>query len=295
MTRAMLPIRADPNRHQCTGMGVQWRNLRIDRSHLRQFEALTGLSSDSGLHLIYPHVFGFPLLMALITHPRYPLPIWQALQTRNHFLHHRSLPVDARYDLSTTALRQRVLAKGLEVDLHTQLMLEGACAWEGLTTFYYRGRYGAAEPESSLASSPTLTPAPVRCWHMPSGVGLAFGKLTGDFNGIHIWNAYARRFGFSGAFHHPQLVLAQCASRLPDRHSGTQDHKDRGNKNKNEKAQRLDAWLKGPVFYDTDVCLSRQSGAEPDSLEFSVTPTGEHRPAIVGRYRTGSADALSLL
>lgn len=285
MARAMLPVRASLRDRSCTGMSAQWHDLRISREHLQQFEALTGLSSGTGLSLVYPHVFGFPLLMALITHPRFLLPIWQALQVRNHFLRHRAMPVDARYDLVTTAIRQRILAKGLEVDLLSQLTLEGECVWEGLTTFYYRGRYGAVEQESPLAQPPVLTAASSECWHMPSGVGLAFGKLTGDFNGIHLWNAYARKFGFAGAFHHPQLVLAQCEARLPIQSDLVQAGA----------AQRLDVWLKGPVFYDSDVYLVRQPGVVPSRIEFSVTSKDETRPAMVGIYRTGNSKELALL
>jgi hypothetical protein len=55
--------------------------------------------------------------------------------------------------------------------------------------------------------------------------------------------------------------------------------------------QRLDAWLKGPVYYDSDVRL--RATLEPDSSTFALIAAGEERPAILGCWRrTGTAGSL---
>ena len=51
--------------------------------------------------------------------------------------------------------------------------------------------------------------------------------------------------------------------------------------------KRLDAWLKGPVYYDSNVRLC--ATAEPSDIAFALVPDGEERPAIIGRWRSGAA------
>jgi hypothetical protein len=253
---------------------VLWRDVRVDRGELAAFTALTGLRAQRWVPLLYPHVTGFRLLMSLLTHPAWPLPIWRALQVRNHLVQHRPIEIQGTFGLQTSVGEQRVLERGLEVDLCTQARVGDDVAWESIVTFYYRGRFGAPGMPSPLAQAPEPGEEEVARWHTQRGAGLPFGRLTGDYNGIHLWSPYARLFGFPRAFHHPQLVLGQCMARLPD--PGP------------ERPQRLDAWLKGPVFYGADVVLRGRSHS--DAFPFGLFAGGDARPAIVGCWSTVGTD-----
>lgn len=248
-------------------LSVRWKSLRIDRRNLQTFIRLTGLSGDA-VPVLYPHVFGFRLQMALLTHRDFPMPIWRSLQVRNHMLLHKTFGTDEVLDLETRVAGQRILDKCAEVDLYTTLCSGGELLWEGLNTYFYRGRFGPAQESSSLARSPRPDGPEMARWRTLSTVGWHFGKLTGDYNPLHLWTWYARLFGFKAAFHHPQLVLGQCMARLPE---------PRGT------SQRLDAWVKGPVFYGTDVRL--RTSTKADGVEFALTVGAEARPSIVGGWR----------
>jgi hypothetical protein len=252
---------------------ARWIRHRIDRRHLAEFLRVTGLASDRGVPLLYPHVFGFPLQMAILTHPAFPIPLWRALQIRNHLLRRRPIGGDAVLDLETAVAGQRILDKGAEVDLHTTVRAGEELLWESLTTIYYRGRFGEAGVASPLSRAPEVGGELLARWRTSSGAGWRFGRLTGDYNGVHWSRRYARMFGFRRDFQHPQLVLGQCMARLrafdPAR------------------GERLDAWLKGPVYYDSDASL--RATMEPDGVAFALNVQGEDRPAIVGRYRAVTA------
>ncbi len=273
MTRAILP---SPGLRKTGGfppIHVSWARHRIDPQHLAAFVQLTGLRAEQNLPLLYPHVFSFPLQMVILTHPAHPIPIWNSLQIRNHLLQHRPIPIDAMLDLETRVTGQRILEKGAEVDLHTGLRIRDELVWESLNTFYYRGRFGEARAASPLAQAPVVRGQTLAQWHMRAGTGWRFGGLTGDYNGIHWSNWYARRFGFRRAFHHPQLVLGQCMAHLLAPVPA--------------EAQRLDAWLKGPVYYDSDVRL--RAAVESDRSSFALIAAGEERPAILGCWRRSAA------
>ncbi len=98
-----------------------------------------------------------------------------------------------------------MVEKGIEVDCHARLMRASRCDWESTITYYYRGWFGGETASAPAPAAPDLSDAGVvDRLRMPVGGGWAFGKLTGDYNGIHNWDAYARRFGFRSALMHPQ-------------------------------------------------------------------------------------------
>lgn len=275
MARALVPSPGLGRTHGFPSIRLVWKNARVAPQALSTYIRLTGLPHGDDLPLLFPHVFGFRLHMALLTQRAFPLPIWNALQIRNHILQHRPIPADKSLELETRVAGQRVLEKGAEVDLYTTVRCTDRLAWESLTTFYYRGRFGEPGTPSPLARTADINGEEVARWRATGGSGWRFGDLTGDFNGIHWSNAYARAFRFRRAFHHPQRVLGQCLAHLPATASAS--------------AQRLDAWLKGPVYYDSEVALRTAGG--PHGIDFALFPEAEERPAIIARWSTASADS----
>jgi len=268
MARALYPSAGLAKAGRFPSITVSWRRHQIDRRHLDTFLGLTGLRADGLVPLLFPHVVSFPLQMMILTHPMFPLPIWGALQIRNHLLRHRRIATSEVLDLETRVAGQRLLEKGAEVDLYSTLRSDAEVVWESLNTFYYRGRFGPPGEASPLARSPERVGEVCARWRMPSGTGRRFGRLTGDYNGIHLWSRYARLFGFEGAFLHPQLSLGLCMARV----AGRED----------PERQRLDAWLKGPVYYGSAVTL-RVAVSESDRV-FALLADRDDRPRIVGRW-----------
>ena len=131
----------------------------------------------------------------------------------------------------------RALDKGAEIDVACAARRGSTLVWEGVTTFYYRGRRGTV-PGSPPPPSPAAEGPAVAQWTPEAGARLRFARLTGDYNPMHWSDAYARRAGFRCAFHHAQRMLGQCLARLPRRAGSL-----------------LQAWFKGPVYYGAQVTL----------------------------------------
>ena len=267
MARALYPSAGLAKAGRFPSIVVSWTQHRVDRRHLDAFLKLTGLGASGHVPLLFPHVVSFPLQMTILTHPMFPVPIWGALQIRNHLLQHRRIATGEMLDLETRVAGQRFLEKGAEADLYSTVRSGAEVVWESLNTVYYRGRFGPADEASPLARSPEEMGEVHARWRMPSGTGRRFGGLTGDYNGIHLWSWYARRFGFKGAFLHPQLSLGLCMAHLAGR--------------RDPERQRLDAWLKGPVYYDSAVTL-RAAVSESDSV-FALLADEDERRLVAGR------------
>ncbi|HET7202398.1 MAG TPA: hypothetical protein VFI92_03435, partial [Steroidobacteraceae bacterium] len=110
-------------------------------------------------------------------------------------------------------------------------------------------------------------------WTMADGDHVRFGRFTGDYNGIHMWDGYARRMGFRRALYHPPRVLGQCLAHLPRPRTNSGDGFP----------LRLDAWLKGPVLHRARVRL--HAACTPAASTFALFAEDE-RPSVVGRLYT---------
>lgn len=175
-------------------ISARWIGHRADKADCEDLLRLCGAKGSARGYapLLYPHIVGFRLQMVILTHPVFPLPIWRMLQVRNHLLQHRPIESDAALDFATRIAGHRVLERGLEVDLYTTVDAHGALTWESLNTFYYRRRLGPPEAPSPLAQAPPVGAETVARWHMAAGEGRRFSALTGDYNGIHLADGYAR-------------------------------------------------------------------------------------------------------
>lgn len=267
MARALLPSPGIRPGGAVPGLVERWEGFHVEPRDLAALRRATGLHAGCGA-VLHPHVFGFRLQMSLLTRRAFPLPIWGALQTRNHLAQLSPFDLGAPLDLETRVGPARVVEKGIEIDLSTRLLRAGEPVWKSEITYYYRGRFGAAGREAPRPP-PDLSRAPVAGqFRAPAGGRLAFGRLTGDYNGIHGSDWYARRFGFPRAFLHPQRAAGACIARLAGPRSVT---------------QALDLWIKGPVPYGASVVLrAREDDA---GLAFALSVEGDPRAVLVGRWR----------
>ncbi|HEX7157028.1 MAG TPA: MaoC family dehydratase [Burkholderiaceae bacterium] len=283
MPRALWPGNAWSRRQAFPAFRLTWKGYTVRRDDIDRLLALVGVAPRSpgdGVSMLAPHVTGFRLLMVMLTHPRWPIPIWRALQVRNRLLLHRPIEMGEAFDLVTRVSGWRVLDKGAEVDLHTRLQREEETRWESVVTFYYRGRFGPPQEHGEALGTPPAAPKidersePVATWAVDAVGKWAFGQLTGDYNPLHQWDWYARRVGFRSATAHPQRVAASCLSHLSASGAGV-----RG----------LDLWIKGPVYFGGDVVLRRVQTDSGESTDFGAWTNDDDRPALVGRL-TGSQE-----
>lgn len=249
-------------------LSASWAGHRADPRELAEYARITGLPLDDTLPLLYPLTFGFRLVMTILTHPAFPVPIFGLLQIRNHLRQHRPVPSGARLDFATRTAAVRLVDRGAEFDLATTVRQDGRIAWESVVTILARGRFGAPQSPVPLARSPEVAGPIAAQWTLRDADHWRFGRFTGDYNGVHFADTYARFFGFRRALYHPQRVLAECLGRLAIPVTGPAS---------------FDAWIKGPVAHGASVRLHADAGARATTFAL-FAETG--RPALVGRLHS---------
>ncbi len=194
--------------------------VRVDRSHLVRYARLCGFPLRDELPVPYPHLLAFPLQLALMGQPDFPLPLVGAVHVANTVTVLRPVPVGAALDLHVCARDLRPHRRGTQVDLVSQLSLGGETAWLGTSTYLTRG---PQHPDTGAAQRPDLAlveevaSGPV--WQVPAGAGRAYAAVSGDWNPIHVHPLTARLLGFPTAIAHGMYsyakVVAALGPRLP--------------------------------------------------------------------------------
>ncbi|MCX7157142.1 MAG: hypothetical protein NTW45_11955 [Rhodocyclales bacterium] len=265
MANVWRPSRGFADDGQLPDIEARWSGHRTSSQDLAEFLDLSGMPTGESLSILYPHTASFPMLMAVLSHPAFPLPIWKVLQVRNRLVQHEPIAPDAVLDFTVRTGDLRVLEKGLEMDLRVEAKVGGRTVWEAVNTFYARGRFGSAQADAY--ASPGVGGTTATEWRMPEHGRWRYGRLSGDFNPLHMSGWYARRLGYARAFAHPQRAIGQCLGHLGAAHHAPME---------------LDTWIKGPVFYGARVSLR----SEPQAAKhlFALHVADDARPAIVGRF-----------
>jgi hypothetical protein len=257
-------------------MHAEWKGFKIDRRRFKHFMDICGLPASDTMPMVYPLVFAFPLHMTMVGHRDFPLPYVRMMQIRNHVIQHRPIGIEESLDISSAIVAQRVVAKGLEMDVHTGLEADGDQVWESVHTYFFPGKFGQPDLNSPLAQlSPLAADNVEETWTMPNGGGFCLGLMAGDYNPVHYLAPYARRMGFNRPFAHAQLSVALCVHHLPP---FSQDE-----------SVRLDVAIKGPVYYGSNVTMKRSDDGA--SHRFDLYCEDNPRPCISGSLSYGSLDS----
>ena len=112
----------------------------VDRQHLMDYQRLCGFGVDDVLPHTYPHILGFPLQAELMARKAFPLPLVGLVHVENAITVHRTLTADDVLDIAVHAENLRDHAKGRQVDLVTEVSVEGESVWSGRSTYLARGK-----------------------------------------------------------------------------------------------------------------------------------------------------------
>lgn len=220
------------------------RGVTVDRAKLAEYARVCGFTVTDTLPVTYPHVLAFPLALALMTTPGFPLPAAGLVHVANRIVAHRPLDAAAALDLSVRAERLRAHPRGQQVDLVTVASVGGAEVWREVSTYLHRSRSAEARPGGSApAGAPAVAdrpaavdeprppagsdtgeaasdqprgepPEPTAVWRVDASVGSAYAAVSGDHNPIHTSRLAARAFGFRRRIAHGMWTKARCLAHL---------------------------------------------------------------------------------
>ena len=236
-------------------------DVRIDRSHLVEYDRVCGYGLRDVLPPTYPHILAFPLSMELMTDSSFPFPVIGLVHVRNCIEQRRPIRADEPLDITLWAADLREHDRGTQFDAVAEVHASGEPAWRSRSTYLHiehaSGDKGGAErPE----------PPPVKAvWRLPGDLGRRYAAVSGDRNPIHLRKLSARLFGMKRPIAHGMWLKARCVAALE---GGLPDE------------CRLDVQFKLPAYLPGKVSFA--SWPEAHGRGFALHDGANEKPHLTG-------------
>lgn len=236
--------------------------LKAQSNHLARYREVCSFPRADTLPITYPHVWAFPLQMAVLTHKQFPLKLLGLVHVRNEISQLRPVANDEVLDIKVRTEGHRDVRRGIEFDLITELTDQaGHIVWEETGTMLSRrqggGKAGNNKREPEMSSSGYEYRAH---WDVAANIGRRYAGASGDYNPIHLSMLSARLFGFRRAIATGMWLKARVAAELTPQLTSS--------------AYTLGVSFRKPVFLPGPVSLGYNLSAQGAS--FSLTdPAGD--------------------
>jgi hypothetical protein len=191
--------------------------VRIDPSHLADYDRVCGFRLSDVLPATYPHMLTFPMAAKLMTDGDFPFPLVGSVHVNNTITVHRPLLVSDTFDLSVHTENLRAHPKGKQFDVVSRAFVDGEPAWEDVSTYLRRGGGSGGSGSSDKPAEKPEVPEAKAYWRVPEDIGRRYAHVSGDANPIHLHPLTARLLGFPKAIAHGMWTKARCLAALEGR------------------------------------------------------------------------------
>lgn len=196
------------------------RDVAIDPGAVLDYARMFRFTVGSTLPVTFPHLFAFPLQIAVLGDREFPMPLLGAVHVENVITSLRPIRLDEMLDITVQAEHLRPHRRGRQVDVVSEISAGGAPVWREVSTYLNRGEDHPDAPTSPAPDLSDLPATPHATWRLPEGVGRAYAALSGDWNPIHLHALTARPLGFPSAIAHGMYtyarLMAALGPKLPD-------------------------------------------------------------------------------
>lgn len=195
-------------------MVVRQRGLRFEPRRIEAYRRVCEYEAEPGrVPLPYPEIHFTPLMAEAIVSGRFPLSPLGLIHTRQTIALHRPVEPHDVVDLTAALSAIRETPRGYEVDFSLSLERDGALAWSGTTTVLSRAAHARTvrpKGDRDLTSAPPRIATQVRSVRRNTGV--AFARVSGDWNPHHLWWFTARPLGYRRPIAHGMWTFARAVT-----------------------------------------------------------------------------------
>jgi acyl dehydratase len=251
--------------------------VRVDADHLRAYQDVCGFGPSDRLPATYPQAVAFPLVLALLTDPAFPLGTMGTLHIGNALACERPLTASAVLDYEVTAGSMTPHRRGRSAVVGIVAAADGERVWGAQMELLRREPSRApADADGQKPDLPDAAPVGPARWLLPSDLGRRYAAVSGDRNPIHLADLTAKPFGFSRHIAHGMWTharaLAELDNRLPDAYTV-------------EVAFKKPVSLPGAVFFGARVTPGAGAHIDFGLTSPSTDPAGTPATHLLGRIR----------
>ncbi|MHA7293994.1 MaoC family dehydratase [Arthrobacter sp. HLT1-21] len=183
---------------------------------LSRFQRLIGAPAHDLLPSGFVHTVAFPAAMSIMARRDFPLPLLGMIHLRNSVEHRRAIHFSETLDVSAWADHLRPHQAGTQVDLVTEVTVDGEAVWTGRSTYLAKGSSlagGASVPTTDRAHKGErgvfVAPCLTARWDLPASTGRSYAAVSGDYNPIHLTALTAKALGMKRAIAHGMYLASR--------------------------------------------------------------------------------------
>ena len=256
----------------------EMRTVTVGRDHVSAYSDVCDFPVKDTAPLTYPHVLAFPLHMAVLTSPMFPLPAIGTLHLANRITQHRPINIGETLQIEVHTSSVRAHPKGQAVDFLAAAAVDGETVWESTSTYLRRGEVVSTSSTDIEGGSTDDERGPTEVvpgritWRLGGDLGRRYAAVSGDHNPIHLHPLTAKALGFPRQIAHGMWSLARCVAAVENRLPA---------------AVTVDAAFKKPILLPGTVAFGQdpvhdETGA---GIAFALTSPRSGAPHLVGRTR----------
>lgn len=191
---------------------VLLKNFVLSGDHIAAYNNICSLPEGT-LAITYPQVVAAPLHIHVMTQANFPLPLVGLVHLRNVITQHARLSPGTPYDVRVQVGDSRSTPQGIEVDLLTDYLADGAVQWSAVTTTLHR-----IKSKTRGSKPPPPPPSAVAAHYLPfeapADTGRRYAAVAQDYNPIHLYPITAKFLGFDRAIAHGMWSVARSLGLL---------------------------------------------------------------------------------
>lgn len=191
------------------------RQVRFLPKQLDEYATLVGAPDSEYMPLIAPHILAAPLHLHLLTQPVCPLKAMGLIHLRNSVEVLKPIPKHQAMDVHVTIGETTWVHKGLEVDVKTEVQVDGETVWRESSVIFSRQSAARDIPRRERNTDEVQWSQESEKWALASNLGRRYASVSGDWNPIHLYGWTAKLFGFSRPIIHGMWSFARCMSLFP--------------------------------------------------------------------------------
>lgn len=186
---------------------VRQRGVRLEAGRIAAFRRVCGFEGQAGgVPVTFPEILFTPLMAEAVLCTDFPLSPLGLIHVHQEVAQHAPLRPGDRADASAALAAVRPTDKGIEIDFALRLERAGEVIWTGLATLLSRARRSGAGRGDARAASGPFEGEEIE---VEAGTGLAFARVSGDYNPHHLWRWTARPLGFRRPIAHGMWTFAR--------------------------------------------------------------------------------------
>lgn len=238
-------------------LSAEYPGVRPDPAWL---DAYRGVCGADVLPLCWPQTWATRGHVALLVDPAFPVRPDGLVHPRVAIAQHRPVDPGRPFDLALGVEAPRRVDHGVEFDLVTRVLQDGALAWESRAATFSRTSH---ERRTEARHDPPLPTGRTVEMPLPRDAGRRYAAVSGDWNPVHLHALLARLSGYAAPIGHGQWLVARALVLLGAAAA--------------EGARSVEARFLRPVFLGSALQLVAN-----DAGEFAVAGD-DGKPRIVGR------------